>query len=107
MSSDAKKNVRERMCIGCRELKPQKSLLRIVRLNEKKLSQDDETLARVIVDESGKAAGRGAYICPNIECLQAAKKNKALVKSLRATIPDEVYDNLREIILQQSKSESQ
>ncbi len=63
-----KRKVPMRMCIGCKEMKPKKDLLRIVQ------PKDGEQSA----DPSGKAQGRGAYICKDMECLQRAMKNKAI-----------------------------
>ena len=48
------------------------------------------------VDTTGKKAGRGAYICPNVECLEKAKKSKGLERSFKSAVPAEVYDKLRE-----------
>lgn len=73
-----------RSCVGCSESKPKKELVRIVRSPEGVLS----------VDLSGKKAGRGAYICPNPECLKKAKKGKKLEKSLETAVGEEVYEAL-------------
>ena len=59
------KKVPMRMCVGCREMKPKKELLRIVRSPEGEIS----------VDRTGKVSGRGAYICANAECLNRARKS--------------------------------
>lgn len=84
------RKVPQRMCTGCREMKPKKELLRVVR-------PADETAA-VHVDRSGKAAGRGAYICPDVECLKKARKARTLERALEKSISDEVYAQLeREI----------
>ena len=73
------KKVPMRMCVGCREMKPKKELLRIVRSPEGEIS----------VDRTGKVSGRGAYICANAECLSRARKIKALERAL-----DEVFSRL-------------
>ncbi len=78
-----------RMCVGCREMKNKKELLRIVRTPE----------GSVEIDKSGKKSGRGAYICPQLDCLQQALKSKSLQKALEHDIPDEVIDILKQQIL--------
>ena len=78
------KKIPQRQCMGCRERKPKKEMIRIVRTPEGVVS----------LDFGGKMNGRGAYICPNSECLKKVQKSKALERSLEVTIPDEVYDRL-------------
>ncbi len=78
-----------RMCVGCREMKPKMELLRVVK------PQDGD--ARI--DRSGKAAGRGAYVCDNIECLKKAEKIRALDRALDTKIEPEVFRQLEEQIL--------
>lgn len=73
-----------RSCVGCSESKPKKELVRIVRSPEGELS----------IDLVGKKPGRGAYICPNPECLKKAKKGKRLEKSLETAVGEEVYEAL-------------
>ena len=75
------KKIPQRQCMGCRERKAKKELIRVVR----------GTDGAVSLDFSGKLNGRGAYICPNLECLQKAQKAKALERSLEVPIPEEVY----------------
>jgi predicted RNA-binding protein YlxR (DUF448 family) len=85
------KKIPQRQCMGCRERMDKKALIRVVR----------GTDGSVSLDYSGKAAGRGAYICPKAECLKKAQKSKALDRSLEVEIPQEVYDRLaREIEVQ-------
>ena len=79
------KKIPQRQCMGCRERKPKKELIRVVR----------GTDGNVSLDFSGKAPGRGAYICPNPDCLKKAIKSKSLDRSLEVSIPEEVYDRLR------------
>ena len=79
------KKIPMRQCIGCREHKPKRDLIRVVRAPEGEVS----------LDFRGKSPGRGAYICPNIECLTKARKSRALERSLECQIPDEIYDKLR------------
>ena len=78
------KKIPLRQCLGCREMKPKKELLRVVRSPE----------GTVCLDLRGKASGRGAYVCPNAECLKRAIKTKALARAFETEIPQEVYDSL-------------
>ena len=78
------KKIPQRQCMGCRERKAKKDMIRVVR----------GTDGSVSLDFSGKAAGRGAYICPKAECLKKAQKAKSLERSLEVPIPDAVYDHL-------------
>ena len=83
-----------RMCVGCREMKPKLELLRVVK------PQDGD--ARI--DRSGKAAGRGAYVCDNIECLKKAEKIRALDRALDTKIEPEVFRQLENQILSGDKA---
>ena len=78
------KKIPQRQCMGCRERKEKRALIRVVR----------GTDGNVSVDFSGKLNGRGAYICPDPECLKKARKAKSLDRSLEVSIPEEVYDRL-------------
>ena len=78
------KKIPQRQCMGCRERRAKKELIRVVR----------GTDGVVSLDFSGKANGRGAYICPKMECLQKARKAKSLERSLEVPIPQEVYERL-------------
>ena len=78
------KKIPQRQCMGCRERKAKRELIRVVR----------GTDGNVTLDFGGKAPGRGAYICPNAECLKKALRSKALDRSLETTIPEAVYDRL-------------
>ena len=70
-----------RMCVGCREMKPKASLLRVVKPQE----------GDAHIDRTGKAAGRGAYVCESIECLKKAEKIRALDRALDTKIEPEVF----------------
>ena len=70
-----------RQCVGCREMKPKRELIRVIR------ALDNELL----IDLTGKKNGRGAYICPSLECLEKAMKQKGLERSLKIPIPPEFY----------------
>lgn len=78
------KKIPQRQCMGCRERKAKRELIRVVRSPEGEVS----------LDFGGKKNGRGAYICPNLECLKKAIRSKALDRSLEVTIPEEVYGRL-------------
>ena len=77
-----------RMCVGCREMKPKMELLRVVK------PQDGDAK----IDRSGKAAGRGAYVCDNIECLKKAEKIRALDRALDTKIEESVFRALEQQI---------
>ena len=78
------KKIPQRQCMGCRERKAKRELIRIVR----------GTDGNVTVDFGGKLNGRGAYICPDPECLKKVQRSKALERSLETAIPEEVYQRL-------------
>ena len=80
------KKVPLRMCTGCGEHRPKKEMVRVVHSKEGEIS----------VDLTGKKAGRGAYVCRNVECLRKARKTKRLERAFECRIPDEVYDRLEE-----------
>ena len=88
------KKIPLRKCTGCGEQKPKKELVRVVK------TPDGE----ILLDLTGKASGRGAYICNNAECLKKARKSKRIERTFEMTIPDEVYKQMEEEI---SKDESQ
>ena len=83
------KSIPLRTCMGCNDKKPKKELVRIVKNNEGQIS----------LDKTGKAQGRGAYICDNPECLEKVIKSKRLEKVLESSISEEVYNNLRGVIV--------
>ncbi len=78
------KKIPMRQCLGCREMKPKRELIRVVRSPEGAIS----------IDLRGKANGRGAYICPDTQCLKKAIRAKALARALEVEIPQEIYDTL-------------
>ena len=78
------KKIPLRQCVGCREMKPKRDLIRVVRSPEGAIS----------LDFKGKASGRGAYVCPDPECLNRAIRSKALERGLDTAIPQEIYDSL-------------
>ncbi|MCR4925665.1 MAG: YlxR family protein [Clostridiales bacterium] len=82
------KKIPLRKCSGCGEMKPKKELVRVVRSPEGEVS----------LDLDGRMAGRGAYVCPNIQCLNKARKAKRFERSLDCSIPDEVYQNMEAVL---------
>ena len=78
------KKVPLRMCLGCREMKPKRELVRVVKSPEGEIS----------LDYYGKKPGRGAYVCRSEECLKRAVKSKALQRAFGAPIPQSVMDEL-------------
>lgn len=73
-----------RMCLGCGEMKPKKSMIRIVKSPEGEIS----------LDLTGKKAGRGAYICRSCECFEKARKARRFEKAFSCRIEDEIYDKM-------------
>ena len=80
------RKIPQRMCVGCQEMKPKKELIRIVRTPQESIE----------IDSTGKKSGRGAYICPRVECLQRASKEKRLEKALQRQVSKEIYQMLTE-----------
>ena len=78
------KKIPQRQCVGCREMKNKRDLIRVVRSPEGTIS----------LDFKGKLPGRGAYVCPDPACLAKARKSRALERSFETAIPAEVYDQL-------------
>ncbi len=74
------RKIPQRMCVGCREMKSKKELIRIVRTPE----------GNIEVDSTGKKSGRGAYICPDPGCFKQAVKARRLQKALERDIPEEI-----------------
>ena len=80
----ANKKIPMRQCIGCGEMKPKKEMIRVIKTAE------DE----IMLDATGRKNGRGAYLCPSMECLRKAVKGKGLERSFKMAIPKEVYETL-------------
>ncbi len=74
----------ERRCVGCSEHKLKSELIRIVRTPE----------GEVKLDFTGKASGRGVYICKSVECFKKARKTKAAQRALEIEIPESVYEKI-------------
>lgn len=88
------KKIPMRMCVGCRTMKEKRELLRIVRAED----------GSVHLDLIGKANGRGAYICPDEQCLKKAVKSKALERALEAPVSAETHELLAEEIAKRVSS---
>ena len=74
------KKIPSRICVGCRQAKEKRDLVRVVKNAENETS----------IDVTGRKNGRGAYICKNTECLRKAVKSKGLERSLKIPVPEEV-----------------
>jgi len=79
------KQLPKRTCIGCNEVKLKKELIRVVKNKEN----------QIFMDKTGKANGRGAYLCNNIECLEKAIKSKRLERTFEMQIEEKIYEDLR------------
>ena len=79
-----KRKIPMRMCVGCREMKPKAELMRVVKPQE----------GDCAIDRTGKAPGRGAYVCENAECLKKAQKSRARERAVEAKIDDAVFEQL-------------
>lgn len=80
------KKIPLRKCSGCGEMKPKKELIRVVRSPEGDIS----------LDLNGRAAGRGAYLCPSLDCLRIARKARRFERSFECAIPEEIYDRMEQ-----------
>ncbi len=80
------RKIPQRQCVGCREMREKRALIRVVRSPE----------GAIALDFKGKLPGRGAYVCPNPDCLKKARKSKALERAFDTSIPPEVYDQLEQ-----------
>lgn len=84
------KKIVQRTCLGCKEAKEKKDLIRIVKQSD----------GNIFIDKTGKANGRGAYICNNVECLEKAIKFKRLDKAFEQKIDSKIYESLRGVIIE-------
>lgn len=82
------KKVPQRICVGCQQIKEKKELIRIVRTPDQ----------MVKTDPTGKLSGRGAYLCRDIKCLEAALAGKRLQRALRLELPQEVVEDLKKTL---------
>lgn len=83
------KSLPQRTCIGCSIKKNKNDLIRVVK----------DKNGNISIDRTGKAQGRGAYICDDIQCLEKAIKSKRLEKTFEIKIEEEIYENLRGVII--------
>ena len=88
MTPAASPRRRPRTCVACREESPKRALIRVVRSPE----------GACVLDERGKLPGRGAYLCARRECIEKARKTKALERALKTEIPNDLYDRLAEYL---------
>ncbi len=84
------KKIPMRMCAGCAVHKPKKELVRVVRTPD----------GTVELDLTGKKSGRGAYLCPNPECLKKARKARRIERALECAIPEDVYSRMEQEMAQ-------
>ena len=84
------KKIVQRTCLGCKEAKEKRDLIRIVKQSD----------GNIFIDKTGKANGRGAYICNNVECLEKAIKSKRLDKAFEQKIDSKIYESLRGVIIE-------
>ena len=80
----ANKKVQMRQCVGCAEMKSKREMIRVIKTPENE----------VVLDSTGKKNGRGAYVCPNLECLKKARKSKGIERAFKMAIPNDVYEKL-------------
>ena len=80
------KKIPLRQCIACRELKEKKAMLRVVKNSE----------GSIFIDFSGKAAGRGAYVCDNPECVKKLKAKRLIDKAFSCRVDESVYASIEE-----------
>ena len=73
-----------RQCIGCGEMKNKKEMIRILKTAE----------GEIVLDATGRKNGRGAYLCPSMDCFLKAKKSRGLDRSFKMAVPAEVYERL-------------
>ena len=78
------KKIPMRQCVGCREMKSKREMMRVLKTAE----------GPIVIDTTGRKNGRGAYLCMTKECLVKARTNKGLERSFKMSIPDEVYEEL-------------
>ena len=86
------KKIPMRKCLGCGQMFPKKELVRVVKTRTGE--EDGKETYSISLDKTGKAAGRGAYICKKAECLAMAVKAKRLQRAFECQIPDEVFEKM-------------
>ncbi len=83
------KKIPQRTCIGCKTKKEKKEFIRVVKNKENQIA----------IDKTGKMPGRGAYLCDDIQCLEKAIKSKALERAFEMKIEEEIYNDLRGVMI--------
>ena len=86
------KHVPLRMCMACNEMKNKKELIRLVK------TKNNNDNYNIIIDETFKSPGRGAYLCRKTDCLKKVRKSKRIDRIFSFKIPDEVYEKIEEVI---------
>jgi len=81
-AQNTQKKIPERKCVGCGEKKPKKDLIRVLRTPE----------GQIVLDRTGKMSGRGAYLCPSVNCFKKAVKQRRIETSLEVSIPAEIFE---------------
>lgn len=89
------KKIPQRQCIGCGEAKNKKELIRVLKSTDGSIS----------IDATGRKNGRGAYLCPSMECFRKAVKGKGLERSFKMAIPKEIYESLEKEMAEIDKQE--
>lgn len=95
VSQPIPKKKKPRTCVGCMEESPKRCLMRVVK------TTDNE----VKYDSTGRADGRGAYVCNDVNCIRMAKKKKAFTRALKTPVDSSIYDLLEKICLNEQKVE--
>ena len=80
----SEKKIPLRQCIGCGEMKNKREMIRILKTAE----------GEIVLDATGRKNGRGAYLCPSMDCFLKAKKSRGLDRSFKMAVPAEVYERL-------------
>lgn len=86
----AQKKTPQRMCVGCKEMRNKRELVRVVRTPE----------GEFLLDETGKKAGRGAYVCRNKDCFSKAFKEKQFERSFKSALDSKIFEELRSKVFQ-------
>lgn len=90
------KKIPLRMCTGCKEMKPKKELIRVVKAPLKENENGELVGGEISLDLTGKKPGRGAYVCKNVECLKKARKQRSFERIFSSKIDEDIYDGLEE-----------
>ena len=89
------KKIPLRQCIGCGEMKSKKEMIRVIKTAE----------GEILLDATGRKNGRGAYLCPSMECFKKAVKGRGLERSFKMAIPREVYETLEKELEEMDRQE--